>query len=126
MLTEEIEEDIPIEKPEKITKKDKAITVRFTKKEKQIIDKTVKVYETSITELVRKAIFHYINMLNNNKDTLETQILKEEFNKFDRLKKALEIYEEKLNKFKSAISTLKIPNEKFIEFIEIWKKNNLK
>jgi len=122
---EEPKEETSLEAPKKIYKKDKVITVRFSEKEKQLIDITAKEYETTITELVRKAVFYYLDMLNGNKKILGKLILYKELAKFKQLKNVLETYEKKLTEFKNTTTALGIPNKTFKDFIEEWKKNNL-
>ena len=46
-----------------LEKMDKVITSRFTGSEKEEIDNVVKEYGTTLTDLVRNAIFYYIKVL---------------------------------------------------------------
>lgn len=46
----------------------KIVTSRFSEEEKEEIDKIVEEYNTTLTELVRNAVFHYINFLKKNKE----------------------------------------------------------
>lgn len=122
---EEPKEETTLEAPKKNYKKNKVITVRFSEKEKQLIDITAEEYETTITELVRKAVFYYLDMLNGNKKILGKLILYKELSKFKQLKNVLEVYEKKLTEFKNTTTALGIPHKAFKDFIEEWKKNNL-
>lgn len=123
---EESKEKFSLEEPKKIYKKDKAITVRLSKKEKQLIDKIAGEYGTTITELVRKAVFYYLDILNGNKKIIEKQILNKELTKVMHLKKVLKIYEKKLTEFKNTTTVLGIPNNEFKAFIEGWKQKNVR
>lgn len=112
-------------KPDKIKKRTKIVTTRFTEEEKALIDYAVREYKTSITDLMRKAAFYYIAMLRTmNSEDLEI------------LDDPIEWYYEKTLKSMKQEIEQKIDNEdwlglgisknEFKEFLQEWKKNNIK
>lgn len=52
----------PLE-PDAIEKRNKIVTIRFTEEEKEVIDKVVKDHNTTITDLMRKALFFYLGFI---------------------------------------------------------------
>ena len=83
-------------------KRDKTIGIRFTSKERDLIEELAEKRNCSLTEFIREAVFSHMNHLVNKGDQIELEVLLTNFDcitdatriinkSIDKLKKKLEI-----------------------------------
>ena len=91
-------------------KKDKLIGIRFTKEERQLIEKLARARSCTITEFIRESVFSHINNLYDNVGILDVDEFLINFKKIEKsaetvlrsisiLKKKLDIYDFERLKF---------------------------
>ena len=85
-------------------KRDQTIGIRFTSRERELIEDFAEKRHNSLTEFIREAVFSHMNNLVNKSDQIDLEVLLKNFNlitnatrvinkSIDKLKKKLDIDE---------------------------------
>jgi len=68
-----------------MSKRDQFVGVRFTKEEKERIDKFIKIKNLSCNEFIRNAVFSYLNNLEGVKNKINLYRIQKNIEKFKKI-----------------------------------------
>jgi len=74
-----------------IEKREKLIGIRFTKKEREVIETLAENRDLTLTDFIREAVFSHINNLTNNVGNIDVEFF---LTKFDKMNDSINILKE--------------------------------
>jgi uncharacterized protein (DUF1778 family) len=81
-------------------KRDKTIGIRFTSKERELIEELAETRNCSLTGFIREAVFSHMNHLVNKGDEIDLEVL---LTNFDRITDATRIINTSIDKLKKKL-----------------------
>ena len=81
-------------------KRDKTIGIRYTSKERELIEEFAEKRNSSLTEFIREAVFSHMNHLVNKGDQIDFEVL---ITNFNRITNATRIINKSIDKLKKKL-----------------------